>query len=263
MKRREFIAALGCTAAVPLAAHAQAMPVVGFLSSERPAVMGARLEAYRKGLAETGYTENGNLRIEYRWAEGRYDRLAPLVDELVRQNVAVIVANAPAVAPAKAATRTIPIVFFTGLDPVRAGLVASLGRPGANLTGVGLLNTELVPKRVELLRELLPAAKLAGVLLNTANPNTEAVKRGADGAARSLGLQVRFFDARFERDLDSAFLAAAQARADGLVVGPDPLFTNYGGRLRRTHRAPPAADDLPIPRVRGGRRPDELQRQHC
>jgi putative ABC transport system substrate-binding protein len=241
VRRREFIAGLGGAAALPFAARAESMPVVGFLSSERPEVMGARLEAYRKGLTETGYTENVNLRIEYRWAEGRYDRLAPLVDELVRRNVAVIVANAPAVAPAKAATRTIPIVFFTGLDPVRAGLVASLSRPGANLTGVGLLNIELVPKRVELLRELLPTAKLAGVLLNTANPNTEAVKRGADGAARSLGLQVRFFDARFERDLASAFSAAAQVRADGLVIGPDPLFSNYGARLAELtarHRLP-------------------------
>jgi putative tryptophan/tyrosine transport system substrate-binding protein len=231
MRRRAFIAGVGAAAVWPLAARTQSIPLVGFLSSEQPAVMAVRLEAFRKGLAETGYTENVNVRIEYRWAEGRYDRLASLVDELVRQNVAVIVANAPAVAVAKAATRAIPIVFFTGLDPVRAGLVASLSRPGGNLTGVALLNTELVPKRVELLRELLPTAKLAGVLLNTANPNTEVVKRGAEGAARSLGLQVRFFDARSERDLESAFVAAAQARADGLIMGPDPLFTNFGAPL--------------------------------
>jgi putative tryptophan/tyrosine transport system substrate-binding protein len=231
MRRREFIAALGCAAAMPRTAGAQAMPVIGFLSSERPAVMGTRLAAYHRGLSEGGYTENGNVRIEYRWAEGHRERIISLVDELVRQKVAIIVANAPSVGPAKAATRTIPIVFFTGLDPVAAGLVTSLSRPGANLTGVGILNTELVPKRVELLRELLPAAKRAGVVLNTENPNAEAVKRGADGAARSLGLEPRFFDARFERDLDAAFLAAAEVRVDGLVIAPDPVFTNFDARI--------------------------------
>lgn len=218
---------------MPLAARAQqsAQPVIGFLSSEHPSVMEGRPSAYRKGLAETGYIEGGNVKIEYRWAEGRYDRLPALVGDLVRQNVALIVANAPAVAHAKEATKTIPVVFFTGLDPVKAGLAASLNRPGGNLTGVGLLNTELMPKRVELMRELLPTAKLAGVLLNPFNPNAEAVKHGAHTAGRALDLQVRFFDARLERDLDGAFLAAAQARADGLVIGPDPLFTNYGARL--------------------------------
>jgi putative ABC transport system substrate-binding protein len=232
MRRRAFIAGMAGAAAMPFAAHAQqALPVVGFLSSEKPEVMAARLDAYRKGLAQEGYTEGGNLKIEYRWAEGRYEQLPALVNGLVRQNVAVIVANAPSVAPAKAATKTIPIVFFTGLDPVKAGLVASLNRPGGNLTGVGLLNTELVPKRIELLRELLPAAKLAGVLHNPANPNSDSVKRGAESAANALGLQIRFFHVRFEKDLDTAFREAAQARIDGLVIGPDPLFSNYGARL--------------------------------
>jgi putative ABC transport system substrate-binding protein len=231
MRRRDFVAGLGA-AALPLAARAQqAQPVIGFLSSEHPSVMEARLNAYRKGLAEAGYTEGGNVGIEYRWAEGRYDRLPRLVGDLVRQNVALIVANAPAVAHAKAATETIPIVFFTGLDPVKAGFAASLNRPGGNLTGVGLLNTELVPKRIELLRELLPTAKLVGVLHNPSNPNADAVRSGADAAARTLDLEVRFFVARLERDLGAAFLAAAQAGADGLVIGPDPLFSNYGTRL--------------------------------
>jgi len=233
MRRRQFLSLLGGGAAWPLAARAQqsAQPAIGFLSSEHPSVMGARLNAYRKGLAEAGYTEGGNVKIEYRWAEGRYDRLAALVADLVRQKVALIVANAPAVAHAKAATSTIPVVFFTGLDPVKAGLVTSLNRPGGNLTGVSLLNTELMPKRVELLRELLPTAKLAGVLLNPSNPNAEEVKRGVATAARALDIQVRFFEARLERDLEGAFLAAAQARADGLIIGPDPLFSNYGARL--------------------------------
>jgi putative ABC transport system substrate-binding protein len=233
MKRRVFIAGMAGAAAMPFGARAQqpAMPVIGFLSSETPGVMTARLAAYRKGLAETGYIEGGNVHIEYRWAEGQYGRLPGLADELVRKRVNVISANAPAVVPARKATRTIPIVFFTGLDPVETGLVASFNRPGGNLTGVGLLNAELVPKRIELLRELLPAAKRVVLLINPGNPNTETVKRDSATAASAVGFQLDMLTASSERQLDDAFAALAQMRPDALAIGPDPLFMAHRDRL--------------------------------
>lgn len=233
MKRRAFIAAGAGTFAWPLIARAQhARPsVVGFLSSELPGVMAARLRAYHAGLGEAGYSEGNNVAIEYRWAEGRYDRLPGLADSLVRQDVAVIAANAPAVSAAKAATRTIPIVFFTGLDPVSAGLVASLGRPGGNLTGVSLLNTELVPKRIELLHELMPGSKRLGLIVNPRNPNADIVRRDAQTAAGGLGLRLEVFQAIGETDFDEAFSAATRSQVEGMAIGPDPLFTNYGERL--------------------------------
>lgn len=232
MRRREFIAAVGGAAALPFAALAQRpMPLVGFLSSEALSTMAARLAAYRKGLGEVGYAEGSNVYIEYRWAEGQYSRLPGFAKELVGRQVSVIAANAPAVVPAQKATKTIPVVFFTGLDPVKAGLVASFNRPGGNLTGVGLLNAELVPKRVELLRELLPAAKRVVLLVNPGNPNTETVKRDSAAAASAMGLELEVVTAASERQLTDAFAALAQRRPDALLIGPDAVFTSLQGRL--------------------------------
>lgn len=234
MRRRTFIAAGTGALAWPLIGRTQQpLPLVGFLSSELPDVLTARLRAYRSGLGETGFTEGNNVAIEYRWAEGQYERLPMLAADLVRQEVAVIAANAPAVAVAKAATQTIPIVFFTGLDPVKAGLVASLGRPGGNLTGVSLLNTELVPKRIELLHELLPSSKRLGLLINPLNPNVDTVRRDAHIAARGLGVRLEVLQAIRESDFDEAFSTAEQNQVEGMAVGPDPLFTNYRERLAR------------------------------
>jgi putative ABC transport system substrate-binding protein len=212
-------------------AQQPALPVIGFLSSEAPGTMAARLAAYRNGLGEAGYVEGRNVHIEYRWAEGQYGRLPGLADELVRRRVSVITANAPAVAPAQNSTRTIPVVFFTGLNPVEAGLVASLNRPGGNLTGVGLLNTELVPKRVELLRELLPQAKRVTLLVNPGNPNTETVKRDSATAAATVGLQLSVLTASSEPQIEEAFASLSRARPDALVIGPDPMFTSQRSQL--------------------------------
>jgi putative ABC transport system substrate-binding protein len=235
MRRRDFMMlAAGAAAAFgPLAARAQqgAVPVIGFLNSESPALMSSRLAAFRAGLGAAGYSEGSNVAIEYRWADGNYERLSGFADELVRRKVSVIAANAPAVDRAKAATTTIPIVFFTGLDPVTVGLVASLNRPGGNLTGVSLLNTELVPKRVELLREMAPAATSIALLVNPANPNSDTVKNDSERAARMVGLQLHVVTASSARDIDAAFAAVARLKASALVIGPDPLFTSHGSRI--------------------------------
>ena len=225
MQRREFITLLGATATWPLAARAQQpeMPVIGFL-------YGASAEAvpaFLQGLAETGYVEGRNVAIEYRRAEApRYDLLRALAAELVSHRVAVLFApnNVSALA-AKAATSTIPIVFTTAEDPVQQGLVASLNRPGGNITGVTLLNTELLPKRLEVLHELLPSARSIAVLLNPTAPNVEAQLREVQAAARTLGVQLHILHASSEGDFDAAFARMVQRKADGLVIVPDPLFT--------------------------------------
>jgi putative ABC transport system substrate-binding protein len=221
VRRREFIMLLGGAAAAwPLAARAQqsAMPVVGVLSAEWPDLFTDRLRVFRDGLRETGYVEGGNLAIEYRWAEGRNDRLPALAAELVRRQVSVIVTagSTPAALAARAATTTIPIVFYLGADPVEVGLVASLNRPGGNLTGVVTLNVEVAAKRLELLHELVPTATIVAALVNpTAPVLAETMTRDLQAAARTLGLQLHVLQASSERQIDTAFATLDQLRAGG------------------------------------------------
>jgi putative ABC transport system substrate-binding protein len=232
MRRREFITLLGGAAVVwPLAARAQqpAMPVIGYLGSESPDLFADILRAFRQGLNETGFVEGRNVAIEFRWAEGHNDRLPALAADLVRRQVTVIAApgSTPAALAAKAATTTIPIVFQLGTDPVATGLVASLSRPGGNLTGVTSLNVEVGPKRVELLHELVPTATSIALLVNPTNPALAvALSRGVQVAARTLGLQLYVLNASTEHDLDGAFARLIQLRAGGLVIGTDIFFTS-------------------------------------
>jgi putative ABC transport system substrate-binding protein len=235
MKRREFIALVGAAAAAwPLAARAepQAMPVIGFLNGASPDRYAPMVAAFRQGLKETGYVEGQNLAIEYHWAEGQYDRVPSMAAELVRREVAVIVANSPGNLAVKAATKTIPIVFTIGGDPVQIGLVASLSRPGGNVTGVTTLSTELVPKRLELLHELIPTASGMALLVNPANPTlAETESREALSAAHTLGLELHVLNASTERDLDVAFAKLIQLRAGGLVITGDTFFNGWSKQL--------------------------------
>jgi putative tryptophan/tyrosine transport system substrate-binding protein len=227
MKRCEFIRLLGGAAAWSLAARAQqaAMPVLGFLHSAAPHTYPAMLTAFHEGLKETGYVEGQNVAIEYRWAEDRYDRLAAMAADLVSRRVTMIFANGPSVPSAKAATTTIPIVFTAGFDPIKFGLVASLSRPGGNLTGVSILNVELGPKRLDLVRELVPATTNVAVLVNPKNPNVESLSKEMQAASRALGLQIHLLQASTEGELDAAFAKVRQTRAAALVIGTDPFFT--------------------------------------
>jgi putative tryptophan/tyrosine transport system substrate-binding protein len=236
MRRRDFIMFLGGAAvAWPLAAQAQQpMPVIGFLGSASPDLYVRALRAFREGLSETGYVEARNVAIEYRWADGQNDRLPALAADLVRHQVSVIVApgSTPAALAAKAATATIPVVFQGGTDPVAAGLVASLARPGGNVTGVTNLNTELGQKRLELLRELVPTANVIALLVNpTSSFIAEAVSRDLRAAARTLGLQLHILNASTERDFDTVFATFAQLRADALVIAPDAMFISRSEQL--------------------------------
>ncbi len=207
MRRREFLGLFGGAAAWPLVARAQqAMPVIGYLGTSSSEQDTHQLNALRHGLSETGFIESQNVAIEYRWAQGQNDRLPALAAELVRLQVAVIaLGGLPPALAAKAATATIPIVFQMGVDPVEAGLVASLNRPGGNITGVSNLNVELGPKRLELLHELVPTATLIALLINPTNPNAEGLTRDLRAAARTLGLQLHVLHASMERDFDAVF----------------------------------------------------------
>jgi ABC-type uncharacterized transport system substrate-binding protein len=230
MKRREFITLLGGAASVwPVAARAQqAMPVIGFLNPTSPDTNADALRAFRQGLKDTGYAEGENLAIVYRWAENQSDRLPDLAAELVRRRVAVIASPAsPAAMAAKAATTTIPIVFAIGNDPIALGLVASLARPGGNLTGINFLNNELAAKQLGLLRELVPKAARVAVLVNPANAmNAETTLREAEVAARAMGLQIQVLNASTSREIDSAFATFLRERPDALFVSGDGLFTS-------------------------------------
>ncbi len=236
MRRREFITLLGSTAAAwPLAARAQqpALPVIGYLSSGVPGLFSDRASVFLQGLAESGYVEGRNVAIEYRWAEGHYDRLPAMAADLVRRSVNVIVTLDSIVTAqaAKAATATIPIVFGIGADPVKSGLVASLSRPGGNLTGATRLSGELEPKRLQLLHELVPAAGTIALLVNPGNPGAEASTKEVQAAARTLGLSLLVLQASTDRDLDAAFATMARLRAEGIVISPDSFFIQQSARL--------------------------------
>jgi putative tryptophan/tyrosine transport system substrate-binding protein len=236
MIRREFITLLGGAGATwPMAATAQqpAMPVIGFLDNRSPDGMTDRLRAFREGLKDSGYVERENVGIEYRWAEGQYDRLPELAAELVRRQVAVIAATSTySTFAAKAATTTTPIVFLVGEDPVRLGLVASLGRPGGNLTGINILSGELTAKRLELLREMVPGAARIAVLVNPASATTtETTLRDVAAAARVMGLQIQVLNASTSREIDAAFATFVRERPDAVFVGLDVFFISRRAQL--------------------------------
>jgi ABC-type uncharacterized transport system substrate-binding protein len=244
MKRRTFILGLGGAAAFPLAGRAQqpAMPVVGYLTNTSPDPSKDMVQAVRQGLAETGFVEGRNLAIEYRFGNERNDRLPELAADLVRRQVAVIMAGGiSATIAAKAATKTVPIVFNVGVDPVERELVASLSRPGGNLTGVSNLNVGLEPKRLELLREVLPKATTIGLLVNPTNPLAATISKGVEAAARALGLELAIAQAAAAGELDQAFATLRQRRVGGLVIGNDGLFINRReqlGALTARHAIP-------------------------
>jgi putative tryptophan/tyrosine transport system substrate-binding protein len=231
VKRREFITLLGgAGAAWPFAARAQqaAMPVIGFLHPTSLAAYADRLRPFREGLKDAGFIEGENVAIEYRWAENQMDRLPALAAELARRQVAVIAApGPPAALAAKAATTTIPIVFLMNEDPVRLGLVASLARPGGNLTGINIFSAELAAKRLDLLRELVPGAVRVGVLVNPVNATTtESTLRDVGPAARAIGLQIQVLNASTSREIDAAFATFVRERPDAVFVGADSFFVS-------------------------------------
>jgi putative ABC transport system substrate-binding protein len=230
VRRREFIAGFAGAAAWPLAAHAQqpGMPVVGFLSTESPGQFGHIVAAFRQGLSETGFVEHRNVGIEYRWAEGRYDRLPTLAAELAGQRIAAITATGGIVSglAAKRATSTTPIVFVVGDDPVRFGLVDSLNRPSGNVTGVMILSTLLAAKRLELLRDLLPKAQVIGLLINPTGTTAVGQSNDLESAARTLGLDMLTTKASNEREIDTGFATLAQHHIDALVVATDPYYNS-------------------------------------
>ncbi len=233
MRRRNFIAGLASTtAALPLSARAQqpAMPVIGFLNSASPESFAPQLAGFRQGLNEVGYTEGQNAAIEFRWAKSQYDRLPGLATDLVRRQVAIIVATGGSVSAiaAKSMTTTIPIVFTSGGDPVQLGLVASLNRPGGNVTGVSLFTGTLAAKRLELLHELVPTAKVIAMLVNPANPNSEPDTRAVQAAAPAIGVQIVVLKASNGAEIGKAFDALSQYKVDAILVGADPLFDNSG-----------------------------------
>jgi putative tryptophan/tyrosine transport system substrate-binding protein len=252
VKRREFITLLsGAAAAWPVGVRAQqtTMPVVGLLEIRSPETIAERLRAFRQGLKETGYVEGENIAIDYRWAE-QMERLPELAAELVRRQVAVVVTAggfATALA-AKGATTTIPIVFSVSDDPVKHGLVASLARPGGNLTGINILSTELTAKRLELLREMLPRASRIAALVNPANTvNTQTTLREVEAAARAMGLHIQIFNASTSREIDAAFAAFGRERPDAVFVGQDSFYN--GRRLQLANWA----SRLALPMTSGSR----------
>jgi putative ABC transport system substrate-binding protein len=245
MRRRELMLLLSGAMTVARDLHAQqkAMPVIGYLGNISPGVSAPGLVGFRQGLSETGYIEGQNVAIEYRWAEGHYDRLPALAAELVGRKVDVIVTSStPAIQAAKAATSTIPIVFFGGGDFVALGLVASLARPGGNLTGISIMSPELNPKRLDLLSQLVPQASVIALLVNPSNAIAEVTIRDVQEAARAKGVQLQILRAGTEAEIDSAFAALVQLRAGALVAASDPFFNSRREQLvaLASHHAVPA-----------------------
>jgi putative tryptophan/tyrosine transport system substrate-binding protein len=231
-RRREFITLLGSAVAWPLAARAQ-QPVIGFLNGASPDGYASNAAAFHRGLKEAGYVDGQNATIEYRWAENHYDRLPALAADLVQQKVTVIAATTtPAALAAKAATSTVPIVFTTGADPIKLGLVASLSRPGGNVTGSTQLSVEVGPKRLELARELFPGATTFALLVNPANPLAATVSKDLQAVADTLGMRLHVLHASTEADFEAAFATAAQLRVAALVIStPEPWFGSHAAQL--------------------------------
>jgi putative tryptophan/tyrosine transport system substrate-binding protein len=237
VRRRDFLKAItGSVAAWPLAARAQqpAMPVIGWLSPGSREVDQPRLTNFERGLAETSHIVGQNVALEYRWAQDQNDRLPALAADLAQRRVSVIAAAGTAASrAAKAATSTVPIVFLTGIDPVALGLVASIARPGGNVTGVTDLTAEMGQKHLEILHELVPTARRISLLVNPNNPNTEPLARELAAAARILGLEFHVLHAGAERDLNTVFARMSELRIEGLVIGVDPLFNSQAQRLAK------------------------------
>jgi putative ABC transport system substrate-binding protein len=238
MRRREFVALLSGAAAWTFPARAQpqtTMPVVGYLGPESPQTFASRVNAFRDGLAQAGYVEGRNVAIEFRWAEGHYDRLSALAADLVDRQVALLVApgGAPVALAAKSATATTPIVFEMGGDPVALGVVRSLNRPEGNLTGVSSLSVALGPKRIELLHEVLPTAATIAVVVNPTSPTAEAQRANMDEAAQRLGLRLHVLHASTEQEFDAVFDALPQVGASGLAFTSDPFYANRSQQLAR------------------------------
>jgi putative ABC transport system substrate-binding protein len=235
MRRRELITLLGAAAAWPLAARAQqpGLPVIGFLSSLSADLYAGRVRAFQQGLGESGYVVGRNVAIEYRWAEGQENRLPALAADLVGRQVQVLIASGgtPTVLAAKAATSTIPIVFAFGNDPVRLGVVASLNRPGGNITGITAMTVELGPKRLELLHQMAPAAGVVALLVDPTNPNAEPYSKALQAAAHALGLQLHVVHASQERDFDSVFATLTQLQVGALVIGPEQFYLGRSEQL--------------------------------
>jgi ABC-type uncharacterized transport system substrate-binding protein len=259
MRRRDLLAGVAATAAArPLAARAQkkAMPVIGFLGVPSPGPYALLVAAFRQGLRETGYTEGQNVAIEYRWAEGSYDQLPELAADLVRRKVDLIatIGGPPSARAAKNASSTIPILFISGDDPVAAGLVASLARPSGNVTGVGMMFAELNPKRLELLSELVPQAKMIALLVNPNNLNAERITGEVRESARQKGLQLPVLKAATEEEIDAAFAALARLQAGALLVANDGFFGSRREQLvaLATRHAIPAIYDVRESAVAGG-----------
>jgi putative tryptophan/tyrosine transport system substrate-binding protein len=259
MKRREFITLLGGAAAAwPLAARSQqaATPVIGFLNPASPTEFAYRVAAFRKGLAEMGYVEDQNVKIEYRWAQRQYDRLPELATDLVRHGVAAIAATGglPSVRAAKTATAGIPIVFTFEGDPVEFGLVASLNHPGGNVTGITRISSLIVPKRIGLLRDLIPGIKTIAILMNSTSPANKTEVAAAEQAARTLGWQVRVLSSSGKGDFDAAFQPLTRERADALLVCTDPIFESQRDQIiaLAAHHVVPAIYALREYPVSGG-----------
>jgi len=236
VRRREFITVFGGAAAAwPFAARAQrtTKPIVGFLNSASADKNAYLAAAFQQGLNDQGFADGQNVTIEYRWAAGQYNRLSEMADDLVRRGVAVIAANTPAVMPAKKATSTIPIVFFTAADPVETGFVTSLNHPGSNLTGISGFQSELGPKRLELLHELIPKAKTIALLVNPNNVDVERLTRAVEATARNLGLEIQVLRARTEEGLNRVFARLADTPIRPLVIAPDAFFASQSATLAR------------------------------
>jgi putative ABC transport system substrate-binding protein len=259
MRRREFIRLFGGAAVSwPLAARAQqsAMPVIGFLNNTSPEANADLLRAFRQGLKETGFVEGENVAVDYRWADNQLDRLSGLATDLVHRRVAVIVTTGgtTAASAAKAATATIPVAFVVGEDPVRVGLVASLARPGSNLTGINFLVAELGAKRLGLLRELMPAATRVAVLVNPAGPNAEPTIKDVEPAGRAMGLQIQLLNASTSSEINAAFATFARELFDALFVSADPYFTSRRSQmvqLAARHAVPAIYSGRQFPEIGG------------